>query len=181
MDKLTVSETYTNNGFTIKVYDINSYRELDEMTQERIQIRLTSIDPSCPSRATLMGYLEDATQLEVAFSGTTPVAMLIAGSFEDDTDEHICPDNHPAFRQSVRASAPAPKKDGFFKRMLKATQKREKEIKKEADDVEEAIEEVQDKLKDLKKVCSSRVNGGRSRVNRKTRRSKGKRRNTKRR
>jgi hypothetical protein len=88
--------------------------------------------------------------------------------------------------------APAPaaplKKEGVLKRMLESVKKRAKkdaekhakEVKKEADDVEKAVKDVQDKLKDLEKACSTGLKGG-SRVNRKTRRSKGKRRYTKRR
>jgi hypothetical protein len=189
MDALVVSETYTNNGFTIKAYDLNAVRPGFSVAQ-----RLSGISPECPKTATMQAYLDDATTLEVAFQGSAPVAFLIAGNFEDDTDEHICPDNHPAFRQTVGEPKPAPvpvapsKKEGVLKRMLESVKKRAKkdaqthakEVKKEADDVEKAVKEVQNKLKDLEKACSTGLNGGSSRVNRKTRRSKGKRRNTKR-
>lgn len=94
--------------------------------------------------------------------------------------------------------APPPKKEGVLARALKAAKEKlsrqtkvaekdaerhVKEVKKEAKDVSKAIADVQDKLKDLEKACAAGpAKGGRSsRVNRKTRRSKGKRRYTKRR
>lgn len=191
MDRLTVSETYTNNGFTIKAYDLNASRPDFSVAQ-----RLSGISPECPKTATMEAYLDDATTLEVAFQGSAPVAFLIAGDFEDGTDEHICPENHAAFRQTVGAPAPkpetkpAPEKKGFFKGMLdkaRGLAKKEaveadnhaKEVNKKADDVDKAIAEVEKKLSDLKTVAKK--GGKSSRVNRKTRRSKGKRRYTKRR
>lgn len=200
MDRLTVSETYTNNGFTIKAYDLNASRPDSSVAQ-----RLSGISPECPKPETMEAYLDDATTLEVAFQGSAPVAFLIAGNFEDDTDEHICPDNHPAFRQSVGQPKPAPmpmpvpapavpaKKEGVLKRMLESVKKRAarqaaeakedaqkhaKEVKKEAGDVEKAVEEVQKKLRDLEKACSAAPKKGGSRVNRKTRRRHVKRRAT---
>ena len=106
------------------------------------------------------------------------------------------PEEEDSAPAPLPAAAP-PKKEGVLKRMLSAAKKRAttqaeqakedaekhvREVKKEAKDVTKAIGEVQDKLRDLEKACSTGLKGGRSsRVNRKTRRSKSKRRYTKRR
>jgi len=94
----------------------------------------------------------------------------------------------PEEEESSPAPKPAPEKKGFFKTMLEKARgvaKKEavdadnhaKEVNEKAKNVDKAIEEVEKKLKDLKSVAKK----GSSRVNRKTRRSKGKRRYTKRR
>lgn len=89
-----------------------------------------------------------------------------------------------------------PKKDGVLSRALKAAKdklsrqtkeakdeakKQAKEVEKKADDVASAIKKVEKELHDLEKVCATTGLKGGSRLKRKTRRSKGKRRHTKRR
>jgi hypothetical protein len=109
------------------------------------------------------------------------IAEQFAVAWSDPEEEESAP-------MAAPASKPAPEKKGFFKGILEKARglaKKEaveadnhaKEVSEKAKNVDKAIEEVEKKLRDLKSAAKK----GSSRVNRKTRRSKGKRRYTKRR
>ena len=188
MDKLEVLSEETSGTLTIKTYDLNHYRTLPEADQERIWKRLSSLTlERCPSfgEPVLMEYLEDSRThtFQGAFKNNVLVAFQIKGDDNlTDPDEpeetlstFVCPYETRIFGEpgrrarAARGMAEAARPGSVLPRLPEAV---EANIGSYLTGIRRPT--VQEQLDVLKSQT------GQSRINRKTRRSKGKRRNTKR-
>lgn len=186
MDKLSVIETRTVGSYTIKRYDLEKYSSLSDANQERIWRRLASITmlECLPfGEGALMEYLEVAKTFECAFDSSNKLVAFQLVSEEqftdpEDTDTSFsiftCPYEHEAFYDPVeRAQDVAAVREAAppGKLLPKLPTEVESNIVSYLSGVKGATAKQQmEKLKEM---------SGRSRVNRKTRRSKGKRGTTK--
>lgn len=186
MDRLRVLSEETSGGVTIKSYDLNHYRtQLTEQEQEQVWIRLTNItlEHCLPfQQAVLMDYLEVADTFQAAFRGQTLIAFKITGDDnlvdpdepEETLSTFVCPYGtrifgEPARRvRAARGMALAAKPGS----VLPVPKEVEAHVASFLTGVNKPT--VQEQLKAVKNMS------GQSRVNRKTRRSKGKRGNAKR-
>ena len=184
MDRLQVLSEETSGSITIKSYDLNHYRtQLTEQQQEQIWTQLTNItlEHCLPfQQGVLMEYLEVADTFEAAFRGPILLAFKITGNDnlvdpdepEETLSTFVCPYGTRIFGEPARRAraalgmALAAKPGSVLPQVPKEV---EAHIASFLTDVKKPT--VQEQLKVLK---------GQSRVNRKTRRSKGKRGNPKR-
>lgn len=187
MDNLRVVTEDTSGSITIKTYDLDHYRnQLGEDEKERIWKRLATLTlEKCPSfeEAVLMEYLEVANTFQAAFRGPTLFAFRITGNDnlvdpdepEETLSTFVCPYGSTVFTpisrgaRNVRGMVEAAKPGSVFPNLPEAV---EANIASYLSGIKKSS--AKEQMDELKRMS------GRSRVNRKTRRSKGKRGNSKR-
>jgi hypothetical protein len=190
MDNLRVLTEDTAGGITIKTYDLAHYRnELGEDDKERVWRALTTItlEHCLPfGEAVLMEYLEDEQThtFEAAFRDGTMFAFRIQGNDnlvdpdepEETISTFVCPYGTNVFTPVSRGAR-------NLRGMVEAARPGNVFLGRLSEDVEAHIATM---LSGIKKPTAKeqmdelKKQSGHSRVNRKTRRSKGKRRDTKR-
>ena len=192
MDKLSVLETETSGPYTIKTYDLDSYHDLSEANQERIWKRLASLTmlECLPfGEAVLMEYFEVATVFQAAFQGSMLVAFQMKSNDAfvdpDEPEETLstfrCPYAHDAFDETKRAQRQALARAKDVRGLVEASKTGDFPQLPEA--VSGHIAQFLTGVKGetpKKQLDELKKQSGKSRVNRKTRRSKGKGRNPKR-